>query len=267
MDEPRSSCMKVRAAGGSNGLTGALWLAKMEVERVWFSYLLTGLLLLFLGFFVVPSLSGVFELRGVGQGGQKVEDLYNALFADCLFLAICAFLAVNLVSGNRPLGQRDAFSKRLVFLRGLPIPAKSLVGSCALCTLFALVLNVPAFFLPAYFLSDLGQLGTSYPWFAGIWIGYGLLASGLYLLFELTANGKAYGPISIGLAVSLLLVLAYVEWRVDFSLVGATVRLTQSYGALAAFISILAGAAAFALLYWATVHRINEGDLSRDLAA
>ena len=263
----RSSSMGVRARGGTTGLSGAFWLAKSEIRRVWPSYPLTGLLLLLLGFFVVPSLSGIFELQGFGEGGRRAEDLYNAYFSDCLFLVICAFLAVNLVSGNRAVGRQDALTSRLVFLRGLPIPARSLVGGRALCTLFALVLNVPAFFLPAFFLSDLGRLGASYLWFAGIWIGYGLLASGLYLFFEFTVRGKDYVPISIGLGASLLLALAFVEWRVDFSLVGITVEVTRSYGAFAAVLSVLAGAATFALLSWVSVYRISEGDLSRDLSA
>jgi len=67
-----SSSSSTRARGGSNGLAGALWLAKKEIVRAWLSYPLTGLLLLFLGFFVVPSVSGVFEFEGFGERGQRM---------------------------------------------------------------------------------------------------------------------------------------------------------------------------------------------------
>jgi hypothetical protein len=267
MGESGSSSMRTRARSGSNGLAGAFWLARKEIKRAWFSYPLTGLLLLFVGFFVVPSLSGVLELRGFGEWGQRMEDFYNAFFLDCFFLVICASLAVNGVSRTCTLSWRDAPSCRLLLMRRLAIPAGSLVGSRAVSLLFALVLNVPAFFLPAFFLSDLGGIGTSYLWFAGIWIGYGLLASGLYLLLEFTESGRTYTLISVGFALSLVLVLALLEWTVKLNLVERTAELTQSHGVLPAILSVLAGATAFALLSWLTLHRIQKRDLSGDLSA
>jgi hypothetical protein len=246
----------------------AFWLAKREMERVWLSHLLTGLFVLFLGFFAVVSLSGVFELEGFEAGVKRVEDHYNALFSDYLFLLVCAFLGVNAISRDYTLIWRDTFSSRLLFLRSLPIPAESLVGSRALCMLFALVVNAVAFFLPAYFLTDLGELGTSYLWFACVWVGYGLLGSGLCLLFEFSVNDWVYTLIYFGFAASLMVVLVLLEWAFDLGLVGRTAQLAQSsYGTLPAIFSILAGGAAFALLARATVHRVGKRDLSGELSA
>lgn len=257
------SGVRTRERGGVNGFAGAFWLAQKEIMRVWLSYPLGVLFVLFFGFLVVPSASGVFEFEGVGAGGQRVEDFYNAFFSDYFFLVMCAFLGVSAISGDRTLSWRDAFSSRLLFLRRLPIPAESLVGSRVICMLFALLLNAPAFFLPAFFLSDLGELGTSYLYFACIWIGYGLLASGLCVLCELTVSGRVYTLISFGLAASLAVVLALLEWALNLSLVERTAQLAQSsYGALAAVFSVLAGAVAFALLFRATVHRLQKCDLS-----
>jgi hypothetical protein len=245
------------------GSAESFWLATKEIRRMWLSYPLTGLFVVFLGFFVVPSVSGVFEFEGFGAGEQRMEDFYNAFFSDYLFLVICAFLGVNAISRDYKLAWRDPFSSRLLFLRTLPIPAESLVGSRALCMLFALVMGAPAYFLPAFFLSDLGELGTSYLWFACVWIGYCLLASGLCLLCELTVDGRVYTMIYFGLAASLMVVLALLEWTLDLSLVRRTAELAQSsYGALAGVISILAGAAAFALLSRATIRRLQKRDLS-----
>jgi hypothetical protein len=117
--------------------------------------------------------------------------------------------------------------------------------------------------LPAFLLSELGELGASYVWFAGIRIGYGLLASGLYLLLELTESSRTYNTlISNGFALSLVVVLALLEWTVDLGLVGRTVELVHDYGPLPAILSVLAGAAAFAILAWATANRLKKGDLS-----
>jgi hypothetical protein len=245
-----------------NRFEQVLWLAKNEMKRVWLSYLLTGLIALFLGFVAVPSLSGVFEFEGFGAEGQRMEGRYNAFFSDYLFLLVCTFLGVNAISRDYTAVWRDTSSSRLLFLRSLPIPAGSLVGSRAYRMLFALVLGIPAFFLPAYYLTDLGELGRSYLPFCGVWIGYGLLASGLCLLFELTVSSRVYAVISSGLAASLMVVLALLEWTLGLNLVGRTAELAQSYGALPAISSILAGAAGFALLARLTTRRLEKRDLS-----
>ena len=57
----------------------AFWLAGKEMRRTWLSYPLTGLFALFLGFFVVPSLSGVFEFDGFGVEGRRMEILLQCL--------------------------------------------------------------------------------------------------------------------------------------------------------------------------------------------
>jgi hypothetical protein len=226
------------------------------------------LLLLFLGIVVVPNVSGILELRGFGAVGQKMEEFYNAFFSACLFLMICTLLAVNQLFGTRAPGQRGASYSRLVLLRYLPIPAESLVGSRALSLLFALGINAPAFFLPAFLLSELGEFGGSYLWFACVWIGYSLLGAGLLLHFEFTVNDRLYGPIYFGFAASLTVVLALLEWVLDLSLVGRTAELAQSgYGALAASFSILTGGTAFALMAWLSVHRVRRRDLSGSLSA
>ena len=147
-------------------------------------------------------------------------------------------------------------------MRSLPISTRSLVGSRLISMLIALVLGALAFFLPAFFLSDLGALGTSYLWFCGVWIGYSLLGAGLCLLFELTVNGKVYTLISFGFAAALMVVLALLEWTLDLSLVGRTAELARSYGAFPAIFSVLAGGAAFALLSRVTFNRLQKRDLS-----
>jgi hypothetical protein len=262
------SGMRTEGRDDMSRFAEAFWLARKEMKRAWLSYVLTVLFVLFLGFFVVPSLSGVFEFEGFEAGVKRVEDFYNAFFPDYLFLVICAFLGVNAISRDYTLAWRDTFSSRLLFLRSLPIPAGNLVGSRVIAMLFALVLNAPAFFLPAFFLSDLGELGTSYLWFCGVWVGYSLLGSGLCLLFELTVNGRVYTLIYFGFAASLMVVLALLEWTLDLSLVGRTAELAQSsYGALPAIFSILGGAAAFAILCRVTVRRLEKRDLSGELSA
>jgi hypothetical protein len=112
-------------------------------------------------------------------------------------------------------------------------------------------------------LTDLGELGASYLAFAGIWVGYALLASGLCLLCELTVGGRAYARIYFGFAAALMVELALLEWTLDLRLVGRTAELAQGgYGALLAAFSVLAGGAAFAVLARVTVRRLRKRDFS-----
>ncbi|MDQ5829019.1 MAG: hypothetical protein M3324_03895 [Actinomycetota bacterium] len=259
------SSMRTEEWGGVNGFFAeALWLARKEMKRAWLSHPLSGLFVLSLGLFAVPSLSGVFEVDGSGAVGLRVEDHYNDFIAGYLFLVVGAFLSVSAISRDYTLAAwQDTYLARLLFMRELPISPGSLVASRVISMLFALILYAPAFFLPAFFLSDLGELGTSkYLYFCGVWIGYGLLGSGLCLLLELTVNGKLYILISVGFTVTLMAVLALLEWIVDVSLVGRTAQLGQSYGAPPAIISLLAGGAALALLSRLTVRRIAKRNLS-----
>jgi hypothetical protein len=95
-------------AGGMAGvLAGAFWLAKREVRRAWTSYPLTGVLLMLMGFYVAPSVPGVFEFDGPGTAGERMEGFYNAFFSDCLFVVACAFLAATIVSGESAPARRS----------------------------------------------------------------------------------------------------------------------------------------------------------------
>lgn len=76
--------------------------------------------------------------------------------------------------------------------------------------------------------------------FCGVWVGYGLLASGLLLLLEHTVEGKARALIFMVGAAAVAFALVLLEWTVDFR---------------------LAASAAFALLAWVTAERLDRRDL------
>jgi hypothetical protein len=265
-----------------SGFVGALWLAKKEMKGTWLSYPLGGLFVVFVGLLAVAGLSGVFELKGFGAWGQGMEDYYNSFFLDYLFLAACALLGVNMVffSGGRGpllLSSWDSWpdtssSRGLLLLRGLPISAGSLVGSRMISMLLALMVNAGAFFVPVFLLSDLGrELGTTaYLWFAGIWVGYALCASGLCLLCELTlGSDKGRTLFSFGLAGSLMVVVLLIEWALEPGLVERTAKLAQMpHGALFAILCVVAGGMVLALLCRLTARCLKKRELStKDLSS
>jgi hypothetical protein len=244
----------------------ALWLARVEMKWAWPSYVLSVLIVLSLGLAAAVSLSlGVSEFEAIVLRGQSTEELYGAFFADYLFLLVCAVLGSNMLLRYYTQNWPGTFTSRLIFLRSLPISAGTLVGSRVLGTLFALVVGALAFFVPVYFVSDLGEeLGIRvYLLFCAVWIGYSLLGSGLSLFFEFGVSGRGYALISYAFALSLMVVIVLLEMTQYKGLVGRVAQLVQSgHGALLAGLSILMGGAAFLLLLRLTVRRLQTKDLS-----
>lgn len=244
-------------------LTEARWLAGEDIRRAWLSYPVSGLFVMFLGFLVIPSLSGVLELEGFGEAGERFERSFASFFPDYLFLIIGLMLCVNSLSRDYLLvWTEDPFSSRLAFLRGLPISARSLVAGRMTSMVFALLFTVPAFFLPIYLFSELRELGASYLWFVGIWVGYSLFGAGLTLLMELGLDGRTYTLITFGMVAVILVAVGLLEWMVELRLVERTIVLVQDYGPLPAVISLALGAGLFLLLGWATARRIENRDLA-----
>jgi hypothetical protein len=128
----------------------------------------------------------------------------------------------------------------------------------------ALVVGALAFFVPVYFVSDLGEeLGIRvYLLFCAVWIGYGLLGSGITLFFEFGVSVRAYALISYAFALPLMIVVVLLETTEYMGLVVRVARMAQSgHGVLLAGFSILMGGAAFLLLSSATVRRLQRRDL------
>jgi hypothetical protein len=256
----------VRAIMGSTrgqGSADALWLARREMSRAWHSYVLGASIVSFLGLAAAVSLSwGVTEFEAKVLPNHTVEKLYGAFFSDYLFLLVCALLgASTLLIGYYSPNWRDASSSRLPLLGDLPISAGALVGSRALCMLLTLALSALAFFVPVYLFSDLGEeLGAgTYLAFCGVWVGYGLLGAGLWLLLGFGVDARARAIVSCAFAISLMVAVLVLDWTAELSLVEKTAQLAQGgYGTPASIFSILAGGAAFVLLARATASHVRK---------
>jgi hypothetical protein len=244
----------------------SLWLAREEIKWAWRSYVWSVSIVLSLGMAAAVSLSfGVSEFEATVLRGHSAEETYAVFFADYLFLLVCAVLGANTLFRYYTRNWRGTLASRLRFLRSLPISAGVLVGSRVLGTLFALVVGALAFFVPVYFLSDLGEelrIG-GYLLFCGVWVGYALLGSGISLFFEFGVSGRSYALISYAFALPLMVVVVLLEMTQYAGLVGRVARMAQDgHGTLLAGLSVLAGTAVFLLFSRLTVHRLRTRDLS-----
>ena len=244
----------------------ALWLAREEMKWTWPSYVWSVLIVLSLGLAAAVSLSlGVSGFEAMVVRGQGTEEFYGAFFVDYFFLLVCAVLGTNALLGYYTRNWLGTSSSGLVPLRSLPISAGILVGSRMFLMLFALVVGAFAFFVPVFLVSDLAEdLGVkAYLMFCAVWVGYGLLSSGISLFFEFGVSGRSYAFISYLFAVLLMIVVVLLETTQYAGIVGRVARMAQSgHGTLLGVLSILMGGAAFLLLSRSTVRRLRTRDLS-----
>lgn len=242
----------------SSGMGQAFWLAGKDIRRAWLSYPASGLLLLFFGFIVIEIVNGIFATEGLGASGEAMEDAFNTFFADYMFVIMGCLMVVNAMSLDYvKVWTNDVFSERTAFLRSLPISTGTVVASRAISMLFAALFTVPAFFLPLYFFTGLGDLGFSYVWFCGVWLGWGLLYAGVTLLCELGLSGRVYCWISLFLVAALAAGLLLIENTFGVGLVGSSANLVERFGPLPALAAILVGSLGFWLLARLTVRRVE----------
>lgn len=254
-----SGVRESREGRPGGGLREALWLAKQDARRTWLSYPLSGLYMLFLGFIATSLIWGLRtqEINGTRNLPQAT------FFADFVFVIVGCILVVNALSMDYArVYTRDVFSNRTVFLRSLPLSTGTLVASRAISMLGAVPFTVPAFFVPVFLFTDLGELGVSYVWFCGIWLGWGLLYAGVTLLCELGLSGRTYCWISVAVIAAFVACVLVISAIFGISLIRGSAALALNYGPLPALVSLAVGASGFWLLGRLTVKRVEGRELA-----
>lgn len=252
--------------GRNEGRTGvfreARWLGWQEIKRSGLSYPVTALAMLLLGWFVATSVDGMLTIEGFGEGGKTFAESFDVFFTDFIFLNFGALLAVNWTSREYfRVFSEDAFSERLTFVRGLPISAATLVLGRLISMCFALLLNVPALFLPVYLVSNLNGLGWDFLWFVLTWTAYSFIGAGLWLMAELTIRGRNYVRLSFAWTLLQIPVVILLEWALNLEAVARTAGLAEAHGPLPALVSLFIGTVVLAVLTRATVSRVERRDL------
>lgn len=123
---------------------------RADVRRTWVSFPVAAVVASLLGLYAGGFLVSADATEGPGSG--IVVPL-----GDFWFLAVIPVLAINFLF-NRDYYYRlsgDNLSRRLAFLKELPVSAGALVAARVAYMLLAFVFSAPAFFATAYGSSDL----------------------------------------------------------------------------------------------------------------
>ena len=236
---------------------GATALALTEFKRGWPSWLLTILGTLFLATTGGAAVAGPFLVDWPGG--------FPTAWSDFFMLLVCTCLAYNWADGRCFRLRQDPFAERLRFLRALPVPARDLVLGRMLTMVLGFLVLAPIFFLPPYLLIVLDgarAVPASYAGYALTWGGYGLLSAGVVLWLELGFRGKTANWLLFLWALVLVLVFALLRFGFGVEVAAGTAGLVRAYGPLPAVLSLLVGAAAFALFGLATVKRLERRELA-----
>lgn len=252
----------VESERGMSTFAQVRWLAGQEIKHSWLSYPVTALVMLIFGYITASIADGFLVVEGSEEGGRIFADKFNAFYADYFFLTFSAFLAVNWMSREYlRIFSEDAFSERLVFVRGLPISAATMVLGRMMSLSFSFPFNTPAFFIPVYLISNLKNLGWNFLWFVAVWFGFSLLGIGISLLAEFTISGRAYVWMTFIGVFLLIFVLIVLEFTVELRAVSRIAGLVESYGPLPAVVSILFGAVMLWIMAKMTIRRVERRDL------
>lgn len=245
---------------------GAFYLFARDLRRTWPSYVAALLLGAVIGAIAFTLLEEIFVLEGFGNQGESMERDFNSVLLDFFFLAVSPAFLINFVF-NRDYAARftqDNMSRRLSFLRSLPIPARALVLGRALSALLSLLVSAPPFFGMLYLLSDSGGGRLSaevYLAFAAIWVAYALVSGGFYLYAWLGFSGRTDLIGTVSVMVSLPLVAVMSNLVLGVGLVSGSLGLAQDYGLLVGAITVPLGAVAFALWMLAASRRLKRREL------
>lgn len=236
---------------------GATTLALAELKRGWPSWLLSVLGMLFLAAVGATAVAGPFLVGWTGGVPTALSDSF--------LLFTCTCLAYNWADGRYFRLWQDPFAERLRFLRSLPVPARDLVLGRMLTMVIGLLVLTPVFFLPPYLLVILDgapPAPAAYASYALVWAGYGLFSGGVMLWLELGFRGKTANWLLYTWGLAIFIVFALLRFGLDVRVAAGTAELVRAHGPLPAVLSLLAGAAAFALLGLATLKRLERRELA-----
>ncbi|MDT8860546.1 hypothetical protein N0O92_09895 [Alkalihalobacillus sp. MEB130] len=240
----------------------AFWLVKKELKTNWTALLLTVLVVIFLGLFATIFL----EQAARALFGQEVM-YYNNPVLDILFVALLPSLSTIFMSGPYLSFQTikdDPYTKRMAFIRTLPIPVKIVALSRTCLMLLILLLMSIAFFgaivykLPSDFYQFVSAKELIIFIFA--WFGYSLALGGMNPFIEYGTSGKVLHLVPlfwIGLMMGLFVGFHSI---VGYSIVEWSLLLISQYGWIVAVVSIIFGGIGSAFWHKLLTRRLAKRD-------
>lgn len=221
----------------------AMWLAKKEIKYHWVALLFTAMATVFIALFTANFLrQSVLKVFGA--------DLlkYNHVFLDLVFIIITISFAAIFMSSpylNYRTIKDDPFSKRMAFLRSLPISVPILAFSRTLVMLITLLIMTSTFYitlaiaLPESFF----ELFTPFEFiiFILFWFGYSLALGGVNPFIEYGTNGKVLWLFPFIIILAFFIIEFIYYYLIGQGIVESLLLFIKNFGWPVGFISLIIG--------------------------
>lgn len=164
----------------------------------------------------------------------------DTLAVDILMLTCMSAMGFMMTKEYRTYWSHDTFSKRVLFLRTMPIRVEELVLGRFQTLLVSLLSISIIFFGALYFIAgfrDRLDLLQYVEWII-LWLCFGIIMGGFYVYAELGGSGKRYMLVcSVGGIGTIL--LAVVAGMTGLGIVIKSVELVERFGILVPLLSLL----------------------------
>ncbi|MBD8069829.1 ABC-2 transporter permease [Bacillus sp. PS06] len=219
------------------------WLVKKEVKAQWRALAITFVVTIFLGLIT----SNLLEQMVQHLFGAE-SPFYNYMLLDVIFIATspafgAVFMSMPYLSFQTI--KEDPFSKRMAFLRTLPIPVPILALSRMVFMMITLVVISLAFYVAMSFALSDGFFGNvtlaEYWMFVLFWFGYALTLGGINPVIEYGTNGKVLHIVPWFFIVIYFLTIFLFYRFMDQGVAEWVLLLIKSHGWLVAVIPLLVG--------------------------
>ncbi|WP_168413135.1 hypothetical protein [Bacillus salacetis] len=223
----------------------AWWLARKEFRfykiSIGFSVVVTILLAALISFSLEQSDSNVFHPEGS-------KDKF--IFMDIIFVLVTPSLSAIFMSGpylSLKAVKEDPFSKRMAYLRSLPIPVNVLSLSRTIMMLMTFTLLSLVFYATFTFVlyDQIFEHLTvaEYFTFLVIWLGYAAAMGGFNPFIEYGTNGKVLHTVPYLLMILLAFVIFVFYQLAGNGIVESTISLSTTIGWPIALLFLFVGAA------------------------
>lgn len=206
-----------------------------------------------IGTVFVVILFGLITSTIIGEMIQHIVNAdsnryYNRFVVDLIFLGVTPSLAALLVSKpylDISAIAEDPLSKRMALYRMLPIPIKVLSRSRIIVAVITLMIMLSIFYAVLFLALPKEALHfvsfSKWVLFCLIWFGYALALSGSIPYVESGMSTKAIYVFSFVNLILLIAFLVVIYFISDRSLVEWSFVILESWGLIAAIVSLLVG--------------------------
>lgn len=235
------------------------WLiAKYNLSQSKKGYLLSVLFNLYFSFFIGMALRRVLEQ----QPGEHEWGDY--LMQDILMLTSVSVMGFVMSKEYRNYWNSDTITKKLAYMRSLPIRIEELVLGRFQTLFVCLFAFAPILYIPLYFVAGFGSHLSivHYVEWAITWLGIGASIGGMYVVTEMGWSGKHYFWFCMASMIGIVL-LGVMGAVIGVSYVKATIELVEDYGVLIPALSLIAALLLTRLWMKLTERRLRTRDYAR----